>query len=429
MNRVFVLDTEKKLLMPTTPSRARRLLAAGRAAVYRMKPFTIILKYTVDPNPQPVEFKADPGSKTTGLALVGDFPKQGRVVLWAANLKHRGKVIKDKLEARRSLRRGRRNRKTRYRAPRFNHRIRAHGWLPPSLQSRVDNVVAWLKKLLFLTPVSNCHIETVRFNTHKLVNPEVSGVAYQQGTLFGCEVREYLLEKWGRACAYCDKQNVPLEIDHIHPRANGGSDRVSNLTLACHPCNQKKNNRPVETFVKDKAKLAKLKAQAKAPLKDAAAMNATRYAIGNAIRAFGLPTSFWSGGRTKFNRTAQGYAKDHWLDAVCVGEFGAKVFVLPTTKPLAITATGRGTRQTVRTDAYGFPRNGAGRVKRVFGFQTGDLARLIQPKGKYAGEHVGRLAGIRADGRLDIQSTAGKVTATWRNFTLLQRGDGYAYAH
>jgi hypothetical protein len=78
---------------------------------------------------------------------------------------------------------------------------------------------------------------------------------------------------------------------------------------------------------------------------------------------------------------------------------------------------------------YGFPRNGAGRVKRVFEFQTGDLVRLIQPKGKYAGEHVGRLAGIRADGRLDIQAAIGKVTANWRNFTLLQRGDGYAYAH
>jgi hypothetical protein len=77
-----------------------------------------------------------------------------------------------------------------------------------------------------------------------------------------------------------------------------------------------------------------------------------------------------------------------------VGESGAKVFVPPTTKSLAIAATGRGTRQTVRTDAYGFPRSGAGRVKRVFGFQTGDLVRLVQPKGKYTGEHVGRLASI-----------------------------------
>jgi 5-methylcytosine-specific restriction endonuclease McrA len=429
MLRVFVLDRNKQPLMPCTPGKARKLLKLGLAAVYRRVPFTIILREREGGDVQPIEFKVDPGSKTTGLALVGEFPKQGRVVLWGANLKHRGQAIKDKIESRRSLRRGRRNRKTRYRAPRFDHRTRARGWLPPSLQSRVDNVISWLKKLIFRAPVSECHIETVRFDMHKLQNPKVTGVAYQQGTLFGYEVREYLLEKWGRACAYCDKQNVPLEIDHIHPRANGGSDRVSNLTIACHPCNQKKNNMPVEAFVKDKGKLAKLKVQAKAPLKDAAAVNATRYAIGNAIRAFGLPTSFWSGGRTKFNRTAQGYAKDHWLDAVCVGESGTKVFVPPTTKSLAIAATGRGTRQTVRTDAYGFPRSGAGRVKRVFGFQTGDLVRLVQPKGKYAGEHVGRLASIRANGYLDIQAAIGKVTANWRNFTLLQRGDGYAYAH
>jgi hypothetical protein len=93
MNRVFVLDTEKKPLMPCTPARARRLLNAGKAAVWRRVPFTIVLKYPVDPNPQIIEFKLDPGSKTTGLALVGEFPQQGRVVLFGANLNHRGESI------------------------------------------------------------------------------------------------------------------------------------------------------------------------------------------------------------------------------------------------------------------------------------------------------------------------------------------------
>jgi hypothetical protein len=46
----------------------------------------------------------------------------------------------------------------------------------------------------------------------KLENPEISGIAYQQGTLAGYELREYLLEKWGRKCAYCDATNVPLQI-------------------------------------------------------------------------------------------------------------------------------------------------------------------------------------------------------------------------
>src|SRR5918992_2390852 len=420
-NRVFVLDRNKQPLMPCTPGKARKLLKLGQAAVYRREPFTIILRERAGGDVQPIEFKADPGSKTTGLAIVGKF-KRGDTVLWAANLKHRGDSIRKGLADRRALRRSRRNRKTRYRPARFDNRTRASGWLPPSLQSRVDNVKSWLSKLALHVPLSECHVETVRFDTQAMQTPGIEGVQYQQGTLAGYEVREYLLEKWGRKCAYCTKENTPLEIEHIHPKSNGGSNRISNLTLACNPCNKRKGNRDIKDFLKGKPELLrKIEAQAKAPLKDTAAVNATRYAIGNAIRSLGLPTRFWSGGRTKHNRVAQGYAKDHWLDAACVGESGAKVFVPLTTKPLVIAATGRGTRQTVRTDAYGFPRNRAGRVKRIFGFQTGDLVQLLQPKGKYAGEHVGRLAGIRTDGRLDIQTAIGKVTAAWRNFTLLQR--------
>lgn len=131
MNTVFVLDASKTPLMPCRPSRARRLLRDEKAAVYRMQPFTLVLKYRVEPNPQPLEFKVDPGSKITGLALVGNFPTQGRVVLWASNLTHRGQVIRERLEKRRALRRGRRGRKTRYRAPRFLNRTKPRGWLPP----------------------------------------------------------------------------------------------------------------------------------------------------------------------------------------------------------------------------------------------------------------------------------------------------------
>jgi len=173
--------------------------------------------------------------------------------------------------------------------------------------------------------------------------------------------------------------------------------------------------------------LAKLKAQAKAPLKDAAAVNATRYAIGNAVKAFGFPTNFWSGGRTKFNRVRQGYQKDHYIDAACIGTSGESVQIPVGFQALGIKAMGRGTRQTVRTDKYGFPKGKAGRVKRVHGFQTGDLVKLVQPKGKFAGTHVGRLAGIRATGTLDIQTGTLKISANYKNFSVIQRGDGYAF--
>ena len=427
MNRVFVLGSGKTPLMPCTPARARRLLRDGKAAVFRMQPFTIILKCRADGETQPIEFKTDPGSKTTGIALVAAF-KMGLCLIWAANLVHRGHAIRSHLESRRSLRRGRRGRKTRYRQARFQNRRRPAGWLPPSLVSRVDNLRTWYGRLLGYAPITSAEIETVRFDTQAMTRHGIKGVEYQQGELAGYEVREYLLEKWHRTCAYCGKKDIPLQIEHIQPRSKGGSNRISNLTLACQPCNQRKSNRPLKEFLSGKPDLLKrITAQAKAPLTDAAAVNATRYATGNAIKSVGLPTGFWSGGRTKFNRVEQGYAKDHWIDAACVGETGAQVHIPEGFTPLQIKATGRGTRQVVRTDRYGFPRGAAGRCKRVQGFQTGDLVRLEQPGGKYAGTHTGRLAGIRRTGQFDIKADAGKITASYQRFTLLQRADGYEY--
>ncbi len=121
MQQVFVLSSTRKPLMPTHPARARKLLKKGRAAVYRLQPFTIILKDREDGETQPMVLKVDPGSKTTGVALL---KMQGDCLLlcWAANLIHRGWQIKESLEKRRAIRRGRRNRKTRYRPARFNNR-------------------------------------------------------------------------------------------------------------------------------------------------------------------------------------------------------------------------------------------------------------------------------------------------------------------
>ena len=119
--------------------------------------------------------------------------------------------------------------------------------------------------------------ELVRFDMQAMENPEISGVEYQQGTLAGYELREYLLEKWGRRCMYCDKEGVPLQIEHIHARASGGTDRPSNLGIACRPCNQKKAARQINAFLKkDPTRLKRILAQARRPLKDAAAVNATR---------------------------------------------------------------------------------------------------------------------------------------------------------
>ncbi len=285
-----------------------------------------------------------------------------------------------------------------------------------------------MRRLAARCPITSATVELVKFDTQIMGNPEINGTEYQQGELAGYEVREYLLEKWQRTCAYCGAQNAPLQVEHIQPKAKGGSDRVSNLTLACQPCNQKKGSQPISEFLKGQPEVLKrIQSQAKAPLKDAAAVNASRWALVDRLRAW-LPVSTGSGGRTKFNRTRQGYEKDHWIDAACVGESGEHVTIREGMKPLTITARGRGKHQVVRTDKYGFPRGKAGRSKRVHGFSTGDIVKLVMAKGKYLGTYVARLAGIRATGTLDIKTAAGTVGATWKNFMLIQRNDGFDYA-
>ncbi|WP_067936840.1 RNA-guided endonuclease IscB, partial [Alicyclobacillus kakegawensis] len=278
-------------------------------------------------------------------------------------------------------------------------------------------------KLRRFAPVSHLSMELVRFDTQRLQNPEIHGVEYQQGTLFGYEVREYLLEKWGRKCAYCDAEGVPLEIEHVVPRSKGGTDRVSNLTLACHRCNQAKGNRSIEKFLAhDPERLKRIKAQLKAPLKGAAAVNATRWALFRRLQATGLPLEAGSGGRTKHNRISQDYPKKHWIDAACVGESGEHVRLHPKAQVLRIVAKGHGKRQRCRTDKYGFPNRHAPAAKSYMGFRTGDLVLAVVPRGKYAGTHVGRIAirhrpSFRLNG-FDVHP---------KYLTLLQRGDGYAY--
>jgi hypothetical protein len=275
-------------------------------------------------------------------------------------------------------------------------------------------------------PVTVLSSELVRFDMQALENPEISGVGYQQGTLAGYEVREYLLEKWGRKCAYCGAEHVPLQIEHIVARARGGSNRVSNLALACGPCNQAKGALSVEVFLaKAPKRLAAILAQAKCPLKDAAAVNATRWDLAHALKATGLPVELASGGRTEFNRTTLGMPKTHALDAACVGTLSA---VTAWQKPtLAVKCMGRGSYQRTRLDKYGFPRGYLTREKRVHGFQTGDMVRAEVPAGKKAGSYVGRAA-VRATGSFNIQRPGDVVQGiAHRHCRLIQRSDGYGY--
>lgn len=421
-NYVFVIDQDKKPLNPIPPARARELLTKQKAAVFRMYPFTLILKCAVDnPTLKPLTIKLDPGSKFTGIAIL-----DGENVIWVAELEHRGWQIKNSLEPRRSLRCSRRNRKTRYRQSRFDNRKRPDGWLPPSLMHRVLTIETWIKRLCRYTPMTQIVMELVKFDTQKMQNPLVDGVEYQQGELAGYELREYLLEKFNRKCAYCDKVDTPLQIEHIHPKSKGGSNRLSNLTLACEKSNQKKGNKPVEEFLKkDSTRCEKIKAQAKQPLNDAAAMNATRWKLRETLVGI-LPTSTGSGGQTKCNRIRLGLPKQHYIDAVGVG--GIETIKLLTQQPLRIKCTGWGNRQMGGTDKHGFPTRHLTRQQVHFGFKTGDIVKAIVKSGKKVGTYVGRVL-CRKSGSFDISTKSERVAGiSYKYCKPIHKKDGYSYA-
>ena len=435
---VFVLDKQGKALMPCTEKRARLLLERGRARIHRVVPFVIRLidRHVESCAVQPLRIKLDPGSKTTGVALVRDIEttntETGEIRREAAalnlfELTHRGRQISEALTARGSMRRRRRG-NLRYRAPRFlNRGNKTRGWLAPSLQHRVDTTMAWVQRLQRWAPVSGISSELVRFDMQQLENPEIADVEYQQGTLFGYELREYLLEKWGRKCMYCGEEHVPLNVEHVVAKARGGSNRVSNLGIACVKCNQLKGARQIEEFLaKEPAKLARILAQAKRPLKDAAAVNATRWALVNALKATGLPVETASGGRTKWNRHQLSIPKTHALDAACVGQVEhLTAWCRPT---LGIKCSGRGSYQRTRLDKYGFPRGYLMRAKSVKGFRTGDMVRAEVAAGKKAGVHVGRVA-VRATGSFNIQTGSAVVQGIgYKHCRLIQRADGYGYS-
>ena len=417
---VFVLDTNKRPLAPCHEAVARKLLKQGKAAIYRRFPFTIILKRSVDESEIETTYrlKIDYGSRHTGLAIL-----RGQEMVWLGQLDHRTD-IKERMNKRRAFRRARRNRKTRYRKPRFLNRKRKEGWLPPSLESRVQNIKTWVNRLQKLCPIGYISYENAKFDTKLMRNPEISGIEYQQGTLQGYEVREYLLEKFGRKCCYCGKENVPLEVEHIIPKSRGGTDRIDNLCLACRDCNQRKGNQTAEEFG-----YPHIQEQVKESLKDASVINATRWKVYDMLKQAGLDVECGTGARTKMNRIRLGLPKTHYFDACCVGESTPSHLYFKTKEVLFIKAKGRGSRSRTNLDRYGFPRGYFARQKFFFGFQTGDMVKAVVPRGKYKGVWFGEVS-CRKTGSFDIKGKDGKRIAqgiNYRYVQVIQRFDGYTY--
>ncbi len=257
--KVFVLSPAKTPLMSTTPGRARRWLKQGRARVIHREPFTIQLLFATTTYTQAVAVGVDTGSQTVGIAAVtnGEAVYQAEV--------HLRNDISQKLLQRRQYRRNRRWRKTRYRPARFANRRRRAGWLPPSLRSKAEATLKVVYFVASIVPVTQINVEVGSFDTQKMQNPEIQGQEYQQGQVEGYHLREYLLYKWHHKCVYCGVSETQLQIEHLIPRSRGGSDRASNLAIACEACNLKKGNQTAAEFG-----FPEVQVQARTPLKDAA---------------------------------------------------------------------------------------------------------------------------------------------------------------
>lgn len=407
---VFVLDQHGHPIMPCSEKRARQMLERGRARVHRVMPFTIRLvdRLVEGSALQPLQVKIDPGSKTTGIALVRKDGNAAHAVT-LLELEHRADHISKLLYRRRLLRHARRARHGRYRNPRrhYSHR------LAPSIRHRLLTTETWVRRLMAWAPVSGLAFEQVAFGLR----------AGQRDHEPGLSLRERLMSAWGGRCAYCGGPG-PFQIDHVRAKAKHGGDHIGNRVLACVSCNKAKGALRLSEFVSGDRR-EDIKSTLTPARRDEAAVNIARNALGEMLAATGLPVEATNTRHTKMNRRRLGLHKGDALDALVLGQ-DLGVVTGAGQPVLHIQAMGRGSHQRTRVDAAGFPTSYLMRTKRVHGFATGDLVRARVGRGEMAGVHVGRVA-VRANGNFNVVADAGVLRVSWKFCDLLQKGDGYRY--
>ena len=243
--------------MPTTPRKARKLIEKNKAKIINYEPFTIQLLYATGETKQPVSIGIDLGAKHVGVAVQSE-----NKVISKGEIELRDDV-KSLLETRKTYRKSRRNRKTRYRKPRFDNRKRPDDWLPPSIQSRIDNTFMWIDKFMELIPNPTLNIEVGKFDVQKMMNPDVKGKEYQEGSSFGYyNTRYYVFARDKYTCQVCKKKGKILQTHHIIYKSRGGTDRANNLITVCTDCHNYKNHQEGEVLYKwmvDKKKVPSYK--------------------------------------------------------------------------------------------------------------------------------------------------------------------------
>jgi len=302
---VYVISKSGKPLMPTERhGKVRRLLKSGRAKVVKLTPFTIQLLYETTEYVQPVTLGVDPGYKNVGLSAVTDQREVFAAEAWVRT------DVKRLLSERRQYRRSRRNRKTRYRKPRFNNRVysKHKGWLAPSVENRIDFHIKLIRMVCSILPVSRIRIETAQFDVQKLKNPDVAGKEYQRGEQAGFwNVREYVLWRDNHTCQHCKgkSKDAVLEVHHIESRQTGG-DRPGNLLTLCRTCHRRHHVEGLEL------------PKPPAGFSASAHINIMRWKLYERVKALGIPVNIVYGYQTKGGRISQGLKKSHTNDAFVI---------------------------------------------------------------------------------------------------------------
>lgn len=303
---VYVLNQNGLPLMPTeNHAKVRVLLKQGKAKVINMCPFTIQLLYSSTNYTQKITLGVDSGSKHIGISATTK-----NKVLYEADVELRNDIV-NLISTRRELRRSRRNRKLRYRKPRFNNRKRSDKWLAPSVKQKVDSHITMIAKVHKILPISNIIVEVASFDIQKIKNPEISGIDYQQGEQLGFwNVREYVLYRDGHICQCCKGKSKDkiLNVHHIESRKTGGN-APNNLITLCETCHSGFHNGIV--------KLPKTIHRGMS-FKDATFMGIMRWALYEKLKVIYSDVKLTYGYITKNIRIKNGLLKDHYIDARCI---------------------------------------------------------------------------------------------------------------
>lgn len=309
---VYVQDIDCKPMMPTTRhGKVRRLLKANKATVVNLCPFTIQLTYKSTDHKQPVTLGIDAGAKHIGFSATTEKEE-----LFACETILRTDIV-DLLSTRSQNRRTRRSR-LRYRKPKFNNRVfsKKKGWVAPSVKQRIDSHLNEVNEIHKILPITKIVIEAAQFDTHKMKNPNISGIDYQNGEQLGFwNVREYVLFRDGHKCSYCKgkSKDLILNIHHIESRKTGG-DSPSNLITLCKTCHKEYHKGNID-----------LKVRRGKSLCGAAIMGIMKWRLYDELKSRYSNVSMTFGYITKYNRIKYGIEKSHTSDAFVISKnFNAK---------------------------------------------------------------------------------------------------------